>query len=157
MLSAAVAVKLMVPVTVALAAGPVTATVGAVVSAATVNATPAEVVKLPAASRAIAVTVWLLPAARDVVLYETWYGAVVSSFPTWVPSRRNLTPATPTLSAAVAARVIVPVTAASAAGDVTETVGAVGSPPTTVNETGADVVVSPPASRATAVSVCAPG
>jgi hypothetical protein len=46
---------LTVPLTVASAAGPVTATVGAVVSLVTVTVTAAAVVSLPAASRAMAV------------------------------------------------------------------------------------------------------
>jgi hypothetical protein len=42
-----------------------------------------------------------------------------------VPSTRNFTPTTPTLSDASAVRVTVPDTVEPAAGDVTETVGAV--------------------------------
>jgi hypothetical protein len=47
---------------------------------------------------------------------DTWYGAVVSSLPRKLPSSWNWTPATPTLSVAVAETVIVPVTVAPLAG-----------------------------------------
>ena len=62
-----------------------------------------EVVVLPAASRATAVTVWV-PLATVVEFHDTEYGAVVSSAPTLVPSTLNWTPATPTLSAALAVK-----------------------------------------------------
>ena len=59
------------------------------------------------------------------VFHETEYGAVVSSVLSGLPSRRNCTPATPTLSDAVAVTLIVPETVASLVGDVSETVGKV--------------------------------
>ena len=85
---------------------------------------------------------------------------MVSSAPRLVvPSSLNCTPATPTLSAAVAESVTaVPETVAPLAGVVIETVGGVGSGAglLTVTLTPALVVVFPAASRATAVSVCGP-
>src|SRR4029079_4362276 len=75
-------------------------------------------------SRARAEKVWL-PLASPAVLYETEKGAVVSSAPALAPSTRNCTPATPTLSAALAETVMVPETVAPAAGAVIATVGGV--------------------------------
>src|SRR5207249_3225192 len=82
----------------------------------------------------------------------------VSSVPSGAPSSLNCTPATPTSSLALAITVIVPVTVAPAVGLVTDTVGDVVSaaPLSTVTVTGGDVATFPAASRATAVSVCAP-
>ena len=123
----------------------------------TVTATGAEVVTLPAASRATAVTLWV-PLATVVELHDIPYGAVVSSPPTLVPSTLNCTPATPTLSAALAAKFTVPDTVAPAAGAVTDTVGAwvSGAALETVIDTGAEVVTLPAASRATAVTLWVP-
>ena len=90
----------------------------------TVIVTPAEVVWLPAASRARAVSV-CVPFVAAVVSQAKLYGAAVSSAPRFAPSRRNCTPATPTLSEALADTVTVPVTVAPSAGAVTPTVGAV--------------------------------
>ena len=71
MLSAAVALTGVVPVRVAPAAGALTETVGGVMSLLTVTLTGAEVVVLPAASRAIARRVWApLPAAAVFQLTE---------------------------------------------------------------------------------------
>src|SRR6185436_7225910 len=146
-----------VPDTVAPAAGAVIATVGAVVSALlTVTLTAADVVVLPAASRATAVNV-CRPFAVVVVFQVCVWGLAVSSAPRLMPSSLNCTPATPTLSVAVAEIVTaVPDTVAPAAGAVIATVGAVVSALLTVTLTAADVVVFPAASRATAVSVCVP-
>ena len=84
----------------------------------------------------------------------------MSSAPTFVvPSRRNCTLVTPTLSAAVAlTATLAPDTVAPAAGAVTDTVGGVvsGVALETVTLTAAEVVVFPAASRATAVSECVP-
>ncbi len=67
------------------------------------------------------------------------------------------TPATPTLSDAVAATVTVPVTGASVDGAVTLTAGGVVSAvDPTVTVTPADVVMFPDVSRATAPSTCDP-
>ncbi len=82
---------------------------------------------------------------------------MVTSVPRLTPSSWNCTPATPTLSAAVAVTETEPPTLAPALGPVTATVGGVVSPPATVTLTGADVVRLPAASRATAVSAWAPG
>ena len=77
-LSDALAVTVVVPVTVAPFAGAVMLTVGGVVSFETVTVTAAAVVVLPAASRATAVSV-CEPLPAVVVFHETEYGAVVSS------------------------------------------------------------------------------
>ena len=74
--------------TVAPAAGAVMLTVGGVVSFETVTATEADVLVLPAASRATALRVWL-PSAAVVVFHVTAYGAAVSSAPRAPPSSRN--------------------------------------------------------------------
>src|SRR5467141_3104277 len=125
-------------------------TVGATLS--TVTVTGAEVVRLPAASRAIAVMV-CEPLLAPVVFQGTEYGAAVSSAPALTPSNWNCTPTTPTLSEALAVTVIVAETVAPEAGEVMLTVGAVVSL-NTVTVTGAEVVRLPAASRATAVRVC---
>src|SRR5262249_10722750 len=79
----------------------------------------------------------------------------VSSAPRLAPSSRNWTPTTATLSDAVAETVtLVPATVVPFTGAVTDTVGGVESTLLTVTETGADVVLFPAASRATAVSAC---
>ena len=84
--SLAVAETLMLPFfTMVPAAGEVMVTVGGVVSAfeplLTLMVRAAAVALLPAASRAIAVMVWL-PLLTPVVLKLMEYGAVVSSWPT---------------------------------------------------------------------------
>ncbi len=92
---------------------------------ATVTVTGAEVVLLPAASRAIAV-ILCEPSLVVVVSKEIEYGAVVSSVLPLVPSSsRNCTPTTPTLSEALAVTVTVPFTVAPLAGAVMLTVGGV--------------------------------
>src|SRR5882762_1180694 len=143
----------MVPETVAPFAGAVMLTVGGVVSLNTVTVTAAAVAVLPAASRATAVSV-CEPLFAVVVFQETAYGAVVSSTPRLAPSSRNWTPATPTLSDALAVTVMVPLTVAPVAGAVMLTVGAVVSFETVTVAAAAGGVL-PAASRATAVSVCA--
>ena len=83
----------------------------------------------------------------------------MSSLPTAEPSTKNWTPATPTLSEALAVTVNVPETVAPAAGEVMPTVGGVVSgagPLDTVMVTGAEVRTLPAASRATAVKVYDP-
>src|SRR5439155_25191815 len=82
------------------------------------------------------------------------YGAVVTSAPSLAPSSFNCTPATPTLSVALAETEIAPETMEPADGAVMETAGGVVS--ATVTLTAVAVAVLPAASRATAVSVCAP-
>ena len=115
-------------------------TVGGVVSLNTVTVTGAEVVRLPAASRATAVMVCEALLAV-VVFHEIEYGAAVTSTPL-TPSSRNCTPATPTLSEALALTVIVPETLAPEAGEVMLTEGAVVSL-NTVTVTGFDVHNTP--------------
>ena len=73
-----------------------------------------------------------------------------------VPSSRNFTPATPTLSEAVALKVTVPDTVAPSAGPIRLTVGAVISGLLTVTVTVEVVVVLPAASRARAANVWLP-
>ena len=121
-------------------------TVGAWLS--TVTVTDADVVALPAASRATAVNT-CDPFETAVVSHDTANGADVSSTPRLAPSSLNSTPATPTSSDAVAVTCCVPPTAEPAAGCATDTDGALLS---TVTDTDADVVTFPAASRATAVN-----
>ena len=94
----------------------------------TVTVTAADVLTLPAASRATAVSEWL-PLGTPVVFHETEYGALVPSAPRLPPSSLNCRPATPTLSLALAAMVTVLETVAPFAGAVIATVGGVVSPP----------------------------
>src|SRR5205809_612171 len=129
-------------------------TVGGVVSLNTVTVTAAEVVRLPAASRATAVSV-CEPLLAVVVFQETEYGAAASSTPRLAASSRNCTPTTPTLSAALAVTLVVPPTVAPENGEFTPRGGGVLSL-NTVTVTAAEVVRLPAASRATAVSVCEP-
>src|SRR5436190_621318 len=129
-------------------------TVGGVVSLNTVTVTAAEVVRLPAASRATAVSV-CEPLLAVVVFQETEYGAAASSTPRLAPSSRNCTPTTPTLSEALAVTLVVPPTVAPETGEVMLTVGCVLAA-LPVSVTAAEVVRLPAASRATAVSVCEP-
>src|SRR5712664_2753397 len=91
---------------------------------ATVTVTGAEVVTLPAASRATAVRVYE-PFATAVVYAATAYGAVVSSAPMLMPSYLNCTPATPTLSEALATMGTVPQRVAPDGGETTATVGGI--------------------------------
>src|SRR5260221_10449981 len=131
-------------------------TLGAVVSELeTVTLTTDDVVRLPAASRATAVNV-CVPFPTVVVFHDTEYGELVSSTPRLLPSTRNCTPATPTLSDAVALTVVVPDTVAPFAGELMLTLGAVVSVFDTVTVTADDVFRLPAASRAIAVSVCDP-
>src|SRR5207237_971280 len=86
-----------------------------------------DTAELAAASLATASSVcWPLP--TFVVSQVTSYGADVSSAPRFDPSSLNCTPATPTLSDAVADTVSVDETVAPAAGELIETVGFVVSP-----------------------------
>src|SRR2546428_11098575 len=122
----AVAVFVPSPDTVAPFAGAVIDAEGAVVSGlfATVTVAPAEVVRLPAASRAVAERVWL-PFATVAVFHETEYGEAVSSAPSPTPSSKNCTPTTPMSSDAFAETVIEPETVAPDIGDEIATVGGV--------------------------------
>src|SRR5207253_1077092 len=129
-------------------------TEGGVVSLNTVTVTGAEVVRLPAASRATAVRV-CEPLLAVVVFQETEYGAAASSTPRLAPSSRTCTPPTPTSSADTALLRAVSVGAACLAAGLMVTEGGVVSL-NTVTVTAAEVVRLPAASRATAVSVCEP-
>jgi hypothetical protein len=101
-------------------------TVGAavVLPLATVTVAPTEVPVLPAASRATADSIWA-PLAAVVVSQVTAYGGVVTWTPRLTPSSLNWTPATPTLSVALADTVTVPLTVAPARGTVIAIVGGV--------------------------------
>src|SRR5207244_12937902 len=99
-------------------------TVGGVVSFATVTLTAAEVVRLPAASRAMAVSVWA-PLAAVVVVQDTEYGAAVTSAPRLAPSSLNCTPPTPTWSAGGGGTETVRATVLRAIGAATDSVGGV--------------------------------
>ena len=90
----------------------------------TVMATVAEVVWFPAASRATAIKV-CDPFVAVVVFQDTEYGEIVSSAPRALPSSLNCTPATPTLSEALAETLTVPETVAPPLGAETDTEGAV--------------------------------
>src|SRR5207247_10190350 len=89
----------------------------------TFTLTPAEPVTLPAASGAAAEIV-CTPSETVVVSQAREYGAAVSSAPTLTPSTLNCTPATPTLSLAVAVIVTVADSVEPPAGAVTVTDGA---------------------------------
>src|SRR5207247_1533838 len=153
-LSEALAVTLVVPPTVAPETGEVMLTVGGVVSLNTVTVSAAEVVRLPAASGATAVSV-CGPLLAVVVFQETEYGAAASSTPRLAPSSRNCTPTTPTLSEALAVTLVVPPTVAPETGEVMLTVGGVVSL-NTVTVTAEQASGLQAASRASVVSVCAP-
>src|SRR5258708_3595268 len=117
----------------------------------TVTVIGAEVVRLPAASRATAVMV-CEPLLAVVVFHEIEYGAPVSSAPTLAPSILNCTPATPTLSEALAVSVTVPDTVWPLPGEVMLTAGGVvsgGGAVDTVTVTGVEAVRGPAAARAT--------
>jgi hypothetical protein len=134
--------------TVAPFVGEVIPTVGGAVSGGgafdTVTVTGAEILELPAASRATAVML-CAPLLAIAVFQEAEYGAVVSSAPKLTPSILNCTPMTPTLSEALAVRLVVPETVAPEAGVVMLTVGSVvsggggGGALETVTVTGAEV------------------
>src|SRR4051794_41037346 len=90
------------------------------------------------------------------VLHATEYGAETDSLPSVAPSTRNWTPATPTLSDALAETVTaLPDTTAPFAGPVMAPLGGVVSGMTTVTVTEA-VDVLPAGSRARTDTVCAP-
>src|SRR2546422_5984429 len=114
---------------------------GGALSTVTVTGAAKEV--FPAASRATAVTV-CAPLATVVVFHEMLYGATVTSAPRSAPSSLNCTPATPTLSEALAVAVTVPATADPEAGAVIETIGGVRS--SVVKAKSADVGRFPGAS-----------
>ena len=89
----------------------------------TMTVTAADVVRLPAASRAMAVREWL-PLPIEVVSQVTRYGSEVTSAPSGCPSSWNCTPMTPASSLAVALTITLPATAV-AVGEVMATVGGV--------------------------------
>jgi hypothetical protein len=127
-LSDALAVSVIVPLTVVLLAGVVTLAVGAVVSGTvfcTFTVIVVELPTLPAASRAVARIV-CVPFATVAEFQFELYGAV-ESFEKAVeePSRKYETLVTPTLSLADAEIVTVPDTVALFVGAVIDTWGGV--------------------------------
>src|SRR5687768_7091480 len=128
-------------------------TVGAVLSLATVTVTGAEVVRLPAASRATAVSV-CDPFVAVFVFQGAVNGALVSSVPA-VPSRKNCTPVTAVSSAALAVTVIVPDTVAPEAGELMLTVGAAASKRTLLSVLVEAVLPLPAASCAAPAAMVA--
>jgi hypothetical protein len=96
--------------------------IGAVLD--TVTVTLDDVLVFPAASLATAVSVWLA-LVTPMVFHVPEYGEVVNSEPRLAPSSLNWTPATPTLSEAVADMVTELETVEPLVGRVMETVGAV--------------------------------
>ena len=88
----------------------------------TVRATGLEVAGLPDASVATAVRVWD-PLAAVIEFQARVYGAAVRRGPMLIPSSWNWTPATATLSPAIAARLTTPATTEPGAGPVMLTVG----------------------------------
>jgi len=121
---------------------------------ATFTVTGAEVLLLPAASRATAVRA-CVPSLEPAVFHDTEYGAAVSSAPRFAPSSLNCTPTTPTLSDALALTVTVPASVAPPAGELMLTLGGAVSL-NTVTVTGCELYCTPKRSRATAISVCVP-
>ena len=114
-----------------------------------------EVVALPTASRARAVTEWAPSATvRESQLNEN--GALVSSAPTAAPSTRNCTPETPTLSDASADRVTSAPTVAPLAGAVNVTDGGAVSALLTVTLIEEETPRLPASSSAMAISWWAP-
>jgi len=119
----------MFPETFAPLAGDVSVTVGGVVSfvvLSTVTVMLALVVELPAASAATALIVWL-PLESVVESGHMQRGAAVKLAPTFPPSTRNWTLATPTSSDAAAVTLTLPERWAPAAGEVISTLGGVAS------------------------------
>ena len=105
--------------------------------------TAAETVVLFAASRATAVMT-CAPFVALLVIHEIEYGALVSSAAMATPSRRNVTPATSTLSDAFACSVKVPEIVEPSASPTIETVGGMVSA-STVTEIVFEAELLPPA------------
>src|SRR6185503_11742112 len=96
--------------------------IGDCVSVPTLTTVPAEVLALPAASRATADKVC---GPLVLVFHVTAHGDDVTSAPRFAPSSLNCTPTTPVSSVAVAATVTEPETAVPAVGLLIETRGGV--------------------------------
>src|SRR6185295_14030756 len=73
----------------------------------TLTPTIADVVMLPATSRATAARLWT-PLTASAVFHAVWYGGATTSPPICAAPSKKRTPATPTLSDAAAAMWIVP-------------------------------------------------
>ena len=93
---------------------------------ATLTVTGDDVVRLPAGSRARAVSV-CAPFETARVSQASPYGESGSSGPFATPSTKNWTPATPTSSLASATTFTMSLTCAPADGELIETVGGTGS------------------------------
>src|SRR5258706_11846751 len=106
-LSVAFAVTVTVAETFAPPAGAMMDTDGGVASFDTVTVTTADVVTLPAASRATAIRAWL-PLAVPGGFQGAGEGEGGSSAPRLAPSSLDCTPPPPTLSVAVAVSVVGP-------------------------------------------------
>src|SRR5439155_150187 len=89
------------------------------------------------------------PLLAPVVFQAIEYGGVVTAAPALTPSNWNCTPATPTLSEALAVTVSVPETLAPEAGELMLTVGPVASKLTLLSVLVEAVLVLPAASCAT--------
>src|SRR5712691_3218386 len=120
MSSSATARSDIVPATVASGAR-FSVTVGGALSFATVTRMPVAV-SWPAASRAIADTVWV-PLETLAVFHTSSYGAAPTSGPIGAPSIVNRTPVTPMSSVAAASTATVPARIAPGTGVVNATVG----------------------------------
>src|SRR5687768_1886579 len=154
-LSAASALRVTRPLTVAPSSGAVSVTVGGVVSGLSiVTATLALVVLLPAASVALAVIV--AGPSASVVESKLVGSGPGGSVPTTVPLIRNSTWLSASLSAASAARVTRPLTVVPSSGAVRLTVGGVVSGLSIVTATLVLVVLMPAASVARALIVAGP-
>src|SRR6185436_19738097 len=108
---------------------------GAAAELSTVTGIPSETWKLPAASRATAVST-CTPSASDVVSQLHEKGPAVSSVPKFTPSICSCTLATPTLSVASACTDVVPLTVAASAGKSIDTAGTVVSDGTVTSACG---------------------
>src|SRR5262245_29487315 len=95
----------------------------------------------------MAPSVWL-PLETVVVFHGMVYGAAVTSAPRFWPSRVNWTPATVTLSLALAETVMVSETVAPEVGAVSETVGGMVSAATTAEAWFDGLLLLPAASCA---------
>ena len=157
-LSEAAAVTVTAPATGEPLAGKTMLTVGGVVSMAAIDTlTEAELV-LPAASNAVAITVWLPGvdcAEFGAIVHVKPQGAAVLIAIT-TPSIVNWTLVTPTLSDAAALTVTAPVTGEPLAGETMLTVGGVVSMAAIDTLTEAELVL-PAASNAVAVTTWLPG
>src|SRR5207302_9018603 len=107
-------------------AGPVAAGGGATTTLLTDTVTPGDVARLPAPSRAMAVSV-CTPSAVAVVSQRIEEGAAIISTPRFTPSSCTCTPAIPLASVAFADTVTLPEAVDPSAGATIATTGGVAS------------------------------